>query len=645
MGPDGAETRQQEGVRGHVGGCKKETLVFGLASALRFPFPPREMQLRLVQDVLRVIFETAARADRRAALQLCLVNKTAQRWIERILYNTVRLRLQRTTDNFLRTVTATDKYAKHVKSLCILYDIRPADLVAVVGACGLIESITSWFLPTRPALGAAPLRRPPGPLAAFMGALRPKHLSSWHGVLTAPDPRLDLPFFSQVTHLTVVNVWEEWCAWPWPPGALPALTHLSLDFTFGARTLSTQEIARMGDAVTTILAACPALGGVWPADRPAGERGERGGGGGVFRQTGRDAGAAVPQPRAVPDPRGPLPLRAPLLGRPRQRRPRHRPRQPPRPPHTHHKPPRAVYTSTDPLYLVAQGWAGAGSALRHGALARPLAIPQKRTLAGVGKDRDEAFPFWDHLFSAAAKAITIALAESDDEEGDNTAARPALHRTATGILSNRRPAISLSSDSGATTPDPPDDASQQRFSLLVTAKRAAARKGLYARFFRGPVLGPDTESVVGEEEGTQHTDVEAEEKAARRRAKREAKAQKRLAREEKEKKRKRGRDVDGAPDLEKKEKKIKKRRRDEEGITLGGGAADSTNLDVAPPTTEKKEKTKKRRRDAEGITLGGGAADSTKKTKKKRKREEEGDDEAKRRQDPEKKKRRKSSDG
>jgi hypothetical protein len=46
-------------------------------------------------------------------------------------------------------------------------------------------------------------------------------------------------------------------------------------------------------------------------------------------------------------------------------------------------------------YLVAQGWSGKGSGLRQGAISRPLAIPQKRTLAGIGKDREDAFPFWD----------------------------------------------------------------------------------------------------------------------------------------------------------------------------------------------------------------------------------------------------------
>ena len=46
-------------------------------------------------------------------------------------------------------------------------------------------------------------------------------------------------------------------------------------------------------------------------------------------------------------------------------------------------------------YLIAQGWQGTGEALREGAISRPVIITQKKTLAGVGKDRDEAFPFWD----------------------------------------------------------------------------------------------------------------------------------------------------------------------------------------------------------------------------------------------------------
>lgn len=46
-------------------------------------------------------------------------------------------------------------------------------------------------------------------------------------------------------------------------------------------------------------------------------------------------------------------------------------------------------------YLVSQGWEGRGTGLRQGAIAKPVTLVQKKTLSGVGKDRDDAFPFWD----------------------------------------------------------------------------------------------------------------------------------------------------------------------------------------------------------------------------------------------------------
>lgn len=80
-------------------------------------------------------------------------------------------------------------------------------------------------------------------------------------------------------------------------------------------------------------------------------------------------------------------------------------------------------------YLVAQGWSGKGNGLRKGAISKPITVNQKKTLAGLGKDRDEAFPFWDQyvhitepnfltlnigsLFSAASKAITVKIDDSD----------------------------------------------------------------------------------------------------------------------------------------------------------------------------------------------------------------------------------------
>ncbi|KAG1772428.1 hypothetical protein EDD22DRAFT_842397 [Suillus occidentalis] len=154
-------------------------------------------------------------------------------------------------------------------------------------------------------------------------------------------------------------------------------------------------------------------------------------------------------------------------------------------------------------YLASYGWSGKGTGLRTGAIDRPLAIPKKRNLAGVGKDRDEAFPFWDHLYSAATKAITIKIVDDDDDDdsdGDDNDEDPnedslgpttlQLKRTPTGIISNRRP-LSGTPASGISTSDTD---SYPRTSIMTIAKREAARKGLYSRFFRGPTLAPDDPS-------------------------------------------------------------------------------------------------------------------------------------------------------
>ncbi|KAF8842131.1 hypothetical protein BDN67DRAFT_948116 [Paxillus ammoniavirescens] len=154
-------------------------------------------------------------------------------------------------------------------------------------------------------------------------------------------------------------------------------------------------------------------------------------------------------------------------------------------------------------YLTSYGWAGTGTGLRRGAIDKPLAVPPKKNLAGLGKDRDEAFPFWDHLFTAASKAITIKVS-SDDEDADEDPSKPtatlSLKRTTTGIISNRPPVSGTpASASGTATPDSdvPGAGTLTRLSLIATAKREAARRGLYSRFFRGPVLGPDGDPSVG----------------------------------------------------------------------------------------------------------------------------------------------------
>ncbi|KAJ6472914.1 hypothetical protein C8R47DRAFT_722034 [Mycena vitilis] len=210
--------------------------------------------MTLVLDILRVIFEIAARSDRRTALKLVLVSQLVRSWIDTVLYETVHLYRQRTSNNFLRTIeTSTTKppafFSTHVKSLCVLFDMPVDHIMRVTAICSGAINLTTWFISSGlwPAAGFRPLSH-------LMFSLRPRRLAAWHGVLCSPDPHFTLPFFSQITHLTVVNIWEEWTAWP--AFSLPALTHLSLDFTFGSRTLAGEELLIISESVAAILLAC-----------------------------------------------------------------------------------------------------------------------------------------------------------------------------------------------------------------------------------------------------------------------------------------------------------------------------------------------------------------------------------------------------
>ncbi|KZT50866.1 hypothetical protein CALCODRAFT_164226 [Calocera cornea HHB12733] len=183
-------------------------------------------------------------------------------------------------------------------------------------------------------------------------------------------------------------------------------------------------------------------------------------------------------------------------------------------------------------HLSRLGWQGKGTALREGGLSRPLNVSQKKNLSGVGKDRDEAFPFWDHVFTAAAKSIVIRVPKGADSSGSDsesetpTPAPTPLARTSTGIISNRRPHGGTPALSGASTPTPavsgtqtPDGAAasaggsgglRAKISLLALAKQQAAKSQLYSRFFRGPVLRMEEEEDVREDVWAQEAQGELE---------------------------------------------------------------------------------------------------------------------------------------
>lgn len=244
-------------------------------------------------------------------------------------------------------------------------------------------------------------------------------------------------------------------------------------------------------------------------------------------------------------------------------------------------------------YLVKQGWSGKGSGLRHGAIVRPVTVAQKKTLSGVGKDRDEAFPFWDHVFEAAAINIQVKLHndDSDSDSADTPELVAELQRTKTGIISNRRPKTGTSALSGTVTPSSAaSGSSTPRLSVMAAAKQEAARRVLYASFFRGPIIGFNDDVALQAE--TQ-VDTEIRSKYAEPSA---------AAGETKEKKEKKKRKRESSPvpleavGTESKEDKAERKRREREQKQAGASCgADAETVTPARDSEAQDEKTEKRR--------------------------------------------------
>lgn len=60
-------------------------------------------------------------------------------------------------------------------------------------------------------------------------------------------------------------------------------------------------------------------------------------------------------------------------------------------------------------YLRGLGWSGPGTSLQPDnihARVKPITVPQKKTLAGVGKDRDTAYPWWEMVFANVANKVS-----------------------------------------------------------------------------------------------------------------------------------------------------------------------------------------------------------------------------------------------
>ena len=128
------------------------------------------------------------------------------------------------------------------------------------------------------------------------------------------------------------------------------------------------------------------------------------------------------------------------------------------------------------------------------------------------------------MFTAAATSIKVKLYKDDGDEDTVSRSLQAhtiliicrqdtpqpsgsstpIDRTSTGIISNKPQKVGLSALGTLTA------SKSTVMSVISLAKRESARRGLYSRFFRGPVLGPDTEEPQASEVAQQSSPSRSE---------------------------------------------------------------------------------------------------------------------------------------
>ena len=96
-------------------------------------------------------------------------------------------------------------------------------------------------------------------IASALDHLRPVKLSVLlHGLLQPAYPRFQLSFFEKITHLSVINTWDDWATWNGFE-LLPSLTHLSFDVQVGPRALDKNTALLISHVINNILVRCPRL--------------------------------------------------------------------------------------------------------------------------------------------------------------------------------------------------------------------------------------------------------------------------------------------------------------------------------------------------------------------------------------------------
>ncbi|KAJ7231717.1 hypothetical protein B0H12DRAFT_1146251 [Mycena haematopus] len=173
----------------------------------------------LPPEIEREIFEITAQFPGNA-VNLVLVARRTQIWIERLIYDTVVLSDEEICHKFIRTLDSRPAqfFVDNVKSLCVPADVDAFSTARVLKTCQGVVNLAIWLVEPQDT-----------PLFPFISSLRPTRLSiNVHG-LYGSGCKLDFehPFFSNVTHLELVD-WLAWAAYI--DYLSPHLTHLAVDF-------------------------------------------------------------------------------------------------------------------------------------------------------------------------------------------------------------------------------------------------------------------------------------------------------------------------------------------------------------------------------------------------------------------------------
>ncbi|KAJ7590313.1 hypothetical protein C8J56DRAFT_1048478 [Mycena floridula] len=236
---------------------------------------PRPTRPCFDSDLLRMMVEYTARTDRPTALSLARVSRQIQQWqvaekcvskekltgfrrTDPILYCEVVLRRNSMSQAFLRTLQNAAKptgfFEQHVISLSISVEYQDNIAAQILSVCRGVTNLTLWTV-------ACPNVNRHSVLAveAAVTRLRPTKLSAYlHHILRAPNPRFQLPFFQDITHLTITNHLEDWTSWS-EFECLQALTHVSFDVRVGPQGLSIAQSIKISQTVAYILNERPLL--------------------------------------------------------------------------------------------------------------------------------------------------------------------------------------------------------------------------------------------------------------------------------------------------------------------------------------------------------------------------------------------------